>query len=136
MSTSGVMDPPKWDESMKDFEMWLAEVHLWKQATQNVPWLKDSHGATLTLGLPEGSEIRNHILQTIQPDDMKGDDGWAAVIELIKEHYRMDEVAGSFTVWKEFRELQRQQDQSVDQYILSYERFVNQMKRYKIELPP
>ena len=102
----------------------------------NVAWLKDSHAATLTLKLPEGSEIRRHILQSLQPEEMKGEDGWTAVIKLIEEHYKMDDVAGSFTVWKEFRELERQQDQSIDQYILSYERFVNRMKRYKIELPP
>ena len=104
---SSVTDPPKWDESTKDFEMWLTEVKVWKLSTANVPWLKDSHAATLVLRLPEGSEIRRHILQTLQPDDMKGENGWNAVIKLIEEHYKMDDVAGSFTVWKDFRELER-----------------------------
>ena len=102
MASSSITDPPKWDESTKDFETWLTEVKVWKLSTANVAWLKDSHAATLTLRLPEGSEIRRHILQTLQPEEMKGEDGWDAVIKLIEEHYKMDDVAGSFTYGRTF----------------------------------
>ena len=99
MSSSSSKDPPQWNESMKDFETWLSEVKLWKMSTANVSWLKDCHAAILTLRLPESSEIRRHIIETLKPEEMAGDDGWNAVIKLIEEHYKMDDVAGSFSVW-------------------------------------
>ena len=121
---------------MKDFETWLSEVKLWKMSTANVNWLKDCHAAILTLRLPESSEIRRHIIETLKPEEMAGDDGWNAVIKLIEEHYKMDDVAGSFSVWRDFRKLERQPEQTIDQYILSYDRFMNLMKRHKMDLPP
>ena len=30
---SGIMDPPKWDQKMKDFGLWIREVKAWKVAT-------------------------------------------------------------------------------------------------------
>ena len=54
---SGTMSPPKRDEKMKGFELWLTEVKAWK-----VVGLKDVHGLQLALHLPEGSEIGCQIL--------------------------------------------------------------------------
>ena len=72
---SGIMSPLKWDEKMKDFELWLRVVKAWKVATSNVVGLKDVHGLQLPLHLPEGSEISHQIFDSIDTDDMKGDDG-------------------------------------------------------------
>ena len=83
---SGIISPPKWDEKMKDFELWLREVKAWKVATSNVVGLKDVHGLQLALHLPEGSEIRHQIFDSIDTDDMKGDDGWKKIIDLLKKH--------------------------------------------------
>ena len=50
------MSPPKWDDKMKDFELWLREVKACKVATSNEVGLKDVHGLQLALHLDEGSE--------------------------------------------------------------------------------
>ena len=84
---SGIMSPPKWDEKMKHFELWLREVKAWKVATSNVVGLKDVHGLQLALHLPEGSEIRRQIFYYFDTDDIKGDDGWKKIIDLLKRHY-------------------------------------------------
>ena len=78
---SGIMGPPEWDEKMKDFELWLRrEVKTWKVVKSNVVGLKDVHGLQLALHLPEGSEIRNQIFDSVDKDDMKGDDGWKKIL--------------------------------------------------------
>ena len=41
---SGIMSPPKWDQKMKDFELWLRKVKAWKVETSNVVSLKDVNG--------------------------------------------------------------------------------------------
>ena len=112
---SGIMNPPKWDEKMKDFELWLREVKAWKVATSNMVGLKDVHGLQLALHLPEGSEIRRQIFDSIDTDDMKGDDGW--------KHYSKDDNTAAFETWKEFRNFTRRSDQSVDQYIMCYDQY-------------
>ena len=57
MATStGLLNPPPWDESTKEFSLWLKEIKAWKLATKNVSALKNVHGLQLVLNLPEGSE--------------------------------------------------------------------------------
>ena len=46
--------------------------------------MKNVHSLQLTLHLPEGSEIRRQIFDTLDTDDLKGKAGWTAVIELLK----------------------------------------------------
>ena len=52
--------------------------------------LKVVHGLQLALHLPEGSEIRCQIFYSVDTDDLKGDDGWKKIIDLLKKHYSKD----------------------------------------------
>ena len=131
---SGIMSPPKWDEKMKDFELWLREIKAWKVATSNVVGLKDVHGLQLALHLPEGSEIRHQIFDSIDTDDLKGDDGWKKIIDLLKKHYSKDDNTAALETWKDFKNFTRRSDQSIDQYIMCYDQYKVRMKRYKMEL--
>ena len=127
------MSPPKWDEKMKDFELWLRKVKAWKVSTSNVVGLKDVHGLQLALHLPEGSDIRRQSYYSIDTDDMKGDDGWKKIIDLLRKHYSKDDNTAASETWKEFRNFTRSSDQSVDQYIMCYDQYKVRMKRYKME---
>lgn len=131
---SGFLNPPQWDEKSKDFTIWLREVKAWKLATAGVTGLKDVHGLQLALHLPEGSEIRNQIFDTIDTDEMHGDDGWNKVIDLIEGHYKKDESTSAFQTWKAFRTLTRKSDQNIDQYIMYYEKYKTKMRRFKMDL--
>ena len=126
------MSPPKWDEKMKDFELWLRKVKAWKVATSNVVGLKDVHGLQLALHLPEGNDIRRQSFYSIDTDDMKGDDGWKKIIDLLRKHYSKDDNTAASETWKEFRNFTRSSDQSVDQYIMCYDQYKVRMKRYKM----
>ena len=119
---------------MKDFELWLREIKAWKVATSNVVGLKDVHGLQLALHLPEGSEIRHQVFDSIETDDMKGDDGWKKIIDLLKKHHSKDDNTAAFKTWKEFRNFTRRSDQSVDQYIMCHYKYKVRMKRYKMKL--
>ena len=93
---SGFLNPPQWDKKRKDFTLWLREVKAWKLATASVTGLKNVHGLQLALHLPEGSEIRTQIFDTIDTDEMEGDDGWKRVIDLLEHHYKKDESTSAF----------------------------------------
>ena len=106
MATStGLLNPPPWDESTKEFSLWLKEIKAWKLATKDVSALKNVHGLQLVLNLPEGSEIRRHLFDMLDTEQMTGDDGWKRVIELLESYYKEDDNAEAFETWKEFRTL-------------------------------
>ena len=106
MATStGLLNPPSWDESTKEFSLWFKEIKAWKLATKDVSALKNTHGLQLVLNLPEGSEIPRHLFDMLDTEQMTGDDGWKRVIELLESYYKKDDNAEAFETWKEFRTL-------------------------------
>ena len=52
---SGFMNPPLWDEKNKEFSLWLQEAMAWKC---------------------EGSEIHRQIFDTLDTDEMEGENSW------------------------------------------------------------
>ena len=132
--SSGFLNPPKWDDSNKNFDMWLREAEAWKVVKATVNGLKDVHGLQLALHLPEGSEIRNHIFDTLETAEMMGDDGWKKITDLLCQYYKKDENTEAFETWKRFRTLVRLDGQSIDNYIMAYEQCKTKLKRYKMDL--
>ena len=128
---SGITSPPKWDQKMKDFELWLREVKAWKVETSNVVSLKDVHGPQLALHLPKGSEIRCQIFDSIDTNDMKGDDGWKKIIDLLKKHHSKGDKTAAFKTWKEFRNFTRRSDQSIDKCIMCYDQYKSELNATK-----
>ena len=126
--------PPVWDEKNKEFSTWLREAKAWKCATSKVTGLKDVHGLQLALHMPERSEIRQQLFDSLETEEMAGEDGWIAVIKILEDHYQKDDNSSAFETWKEFRALSRQQNQSIDEYIMLYEKYKLRMKRYKMDL--
>jgi len=118
----------------KEFMIWLREAKAWKEATSAVTGLKEVHGLQLALHLPDGSEIRHQIFDTLDTDEMKGESGWRAVITLIEKHYKKDDNTTAFETWKEFRNLVRKDEQNIEQYIMMYEKYKVRMKRFKMDL--
>ena len=97
MATStGLLKPPPWDESTKEFSLWLKEIKAWKLATKDVSTLKNVHGLQLVLNLPEGSEIRRHLFDMLDTEQMTDDDGWKRVNELLESYYKKDDNAEAF----------------------------------------
>ena len=131
---SGFLSPPLWDETHKEFSLWLREAKAWKEATASETGLKEVHGLQLALYLPNGSEIRRQIFDTLYTDEMKGHAGWTAVINLIETRYKKDDNTTAFETWKEFCNLVRKDKQNIEQYIMMYKKYKVCMKRFKMDL--
>lgn len=106
MANSGFLNPPQWDEENKEFSLWLREVKAWKEATAAVAGLKNVHGLQLALRLPNGSEIRRRVFDTLHTNEMKGDNGWTKLIDLIETYYSKDDNTSAFDTWKEKKDKQ------------------------------
>ena len=114
--------------------MWLREVKSWRVATLEVKSLKDVHGLQLALHLPEGTEIRRQIFDTFEPEQMQGDEGWKRVIELIENCYKKDDNTEAYESWNEIRSVCRKPGQTVDEYIMAYEKCKTRMERKKMNI--
>lgn len=102
ITASGFLNPLRWGEDNKEFSLWLREAKAWKVATSGVTGLKDVHGLQLALHLPDGSEIRGQVFDTLDTEDMIGDDRWKKVIELIETYYSKDDNTSALTRGKTF----------------------------------
>ena len=129
-----VVEPPKWDPEKKDFSVWLREATAWKIVTMDLKGMKDNHAIILTLKFPEGSEIREHLFESFSVDEMKGEDGWTAVIGLVEEHFKKEGSINRFMVWRDFINMKRKESQSVDEYILCYEKNRKRLQSNKMAL--
>ena len=94
---------PLWEEKYKDFSLWLQEVKTYKCATQDINGLKEVPGPQLALDLPEGNESELEIFDTFDTKEMKGENGWNAVIDLLKLHYKTGNSREAFNTWKKFK---------------------------------
>ena len=115
---SGFMSPSLWYEKNKEFSLWLREAKAWKCVKESITGLKNVHGLQLALDFPESSEIRRQIFDTLYTDEMKGENGWRSVIELLETHYQKDDNSLAFETWKELRNFSRKEGQSIDDYIM------------------
>ncbi len=125
-SGGGVFNPPKWDLNSKDFSLWLKEVEAWKLATVNVSSLKNTHGLQLALGLPEDSEVRQHVFNTLKTEELAGETGWVSILNL--------ENSEAFETWKIIRSIVRKDNETIDDYIMRYEKCKMKMIRYKMDI--
>ena len=75
-----------WEE--QGISTWLREAKAWKCATSKVTGLKDVHGLQLALHMPERSEIRQQLFDSLETEEMAGEDGWIAVIKILEDHYQ------------------------------------------------
>lgn len=57
-NSKGLLKPPLWDESGKEFSLWIQKFKPWKNTTQDRPALKNLHDKQIASNLPEGIEIR------------------------------------------------------------------------------
>ena len=134
MASSSITNPPRWDEKTKAFDLWLREVKVWKLATGHITSLTDMHGLQLALHLPEGSEIRTQVFDTLEPEEMTGNEGFGKVLALLEKHYAKDESSTAFQAWKDFKTLARSKEQSIDNYVMMYEQSKLKLKLYKKDL--
>ena len=134
MATRSMTRPHVWDKKNKGFASWLHETKAWKCATTNVADLKDVHDLQLALHMPEGSKIRQQVFDSLETEEMAGEDGWKAVLKILESHYQKDDNSTAFETWKEFRTLTQKENQSIDDYIMYYEKYKLSMKRYETDL--
>ena len=69
----------------------------------------------------------------LDTDEMKGENGWGSVIELLKTHYQKYDNSLAFETWKEFCTFNRKEGQPIDDY-MCYEKYKVRMRHFNTDL--
>ena len=74
------------------------------------------------------------MLNVSSEHSFKGKAGWTAVTESLKQPYEKDDNTTAFETWREFKIFCGKDGQTVDDYIMCYEKYKFKIKQFKMDL--
>lgn len=125
---SNYKSPPNLSDSI-EYELWKKEVLLWKTCCKLE---KKEQGPALALSLK--GKARTAALE-LEVDTLNADDGVDKLVAKLDGLYLKDENQRKYISMKAYEQYTRDSTQSIDSYINDFERLLNKVKSYKIELP-
>ena len=120
-------DPPPFDSEAKPFTRYKTEVNTWVLVTE-IP--KAKWGLVLALSLPEKdkSDIRNKVFDALGEQLLKGEEGFSKLMTFLEKEFGEDEIYDVFNKFEEFESCRKKSDQSMQQYISTFELKYTQVK--------
>ena len=120
-------DPPPFDSERKPFLRYKTEVRTWTLVTE-VP--EDKWALILALSLPEDdkSGIRNKVFDCLGEQRLKGKEGYQEFMKFLEKEFGEDEIYDVFNKFEEFESCKKQQSQTMQQYISTFELMYTQVK--------
>ena len=120
-------DPPPFDSEAKPFARYKTEVKSWVLVTE-IP--KAKWGLVLALSLPEKdkSGIRNKVFDALGETLLQGEEGYTRFMTFLEKEFGEDEIYDVFNKFEEFESCRKKPDQSMQQYISTFELMYTQVK--------
>ena len=127
MMANNVLAPPRLEPNK--YESWRKEMSIWEMATNVV--LK-KRAPTVFLALT--GKAREAVLE-MDSSLLHADDGMAKLFEKLDSLFKVDEDQAALNAYEKFEKYTRPSDTSMADYRIEFDRLVQQLKSYKIELP-
>ena len=127
-----IIQPPSL--SFKSYERYKLELLAWREVTEIS---KAKQGIVIALSLPEDDshQIREKVFNQISLDDLKKENGLDTLIKFMDTHLKKDELTDSVEKYEDFEDLQRAENQSVNEYIQSFDAKYRKLEKLNIKLP-
>ena len=119
--------PPKLDPD--NYERWKKEMKLWELAT-NISVKKQAPVVFLTLT----GKAREAVLE-MDADELGADDGLSKLYSKLDELFAEDKGQATLNAYENFEKYKRPPDMSISDFRVEFDRLVEQLKSYNIELP-
>ena len=134
MATSENFNKPPAFGDDKPYSRYVEELRAWTYVT-NVA--KKKQGVAVALSLPEDdkSQIRDKVFNEINMDDLKKDDGVETLIAFFDTVFKKDELAEVYEHYVNFDRYKKIEIDTMDSYILEFEKRYNKTKKFKMQLP-
>jgi len=118
------------------YERYKTELKAWGLITE-VDAKK--RGIAVAMTLPQGhgheSAIREKVFDEMKLEDLNKDNGLDKLIEFLDEKLGIDDLTNSLEKFENFEDFQREQGQSITEYIAKFDQKYNRMKNLNINLP-
>ena len=126
------INPPSFQK--KSYERYKQELHAWRIVTEID---KKKQGIAIALSLPEddSSGIREKVFDEMKLDDLKTDDGFEKLITFLDGKLGKDDLTDSLEKFEDFENYQREENQSITDYIAKFDQKYNKMAKLDIKLP-
>ena len=130
-ATSKANQPPKFGGD-KTYERWKTELEGWSLVTKVE---KRAQALTIALSFGEGSEVRDKVFSELNINELHAEDGMKKLIENLDKWYKKDELSDAHESWGKFYEYKRNEDCTIEAYILEFLKRYKALKKFKIEIP-
>ena len=119
----------------KCFEIYRKKILAWGELT-DLP--KSKQGIVVALSLPENHEthIRERVLDQIPLKDLKTDDGLTILLNFLDKHCGKDELVDSLEKYEDFESFEREDGQSILNFISMFDFKYKRIERKNMKLAP
>ena len=126
--------PPVWKVEIEKYEDFKFETELWEKFTSID---KNKRGFTVYSHLPYDNNIHDKIRLAIQNDEIKidADDAVTQIFNVLDKTFKEDDLTSVYETWKVFKNFEKKENESIENYIENYDKNVKQLKRKGINLP-
>ena len=127
-------NPPALDKG-KCFEIYRKEILVWGELV-DLP--KSKQGIVVALYLPEDDEthIRERVFDQIPLQDLKTDDGLIILLNFLDKHCGKDELVDSLEKYEDFESFEREDGQSILNFISVFDLKYKRIERKNMKLAP
>ena len=131
---SAYKTPPSFDSVHKPYNRWVEEIKAWRELTDLD---KKKQGIAIALTLPEQDEsgIRDKVFSDVKLEDLKKDDGVETLINFMDKLFKKDELSEAYEVFTDFERFKRKSTESMEVYVMDFEKLYNKTKRFNMTLP-
>ena len=116
------------------YSRYIEELRAWTYITEVE---KKKQGLSVALSLPENdkSQIRDKVFNEINLEDLKTDNGIETLVAFFDSVFKKDELAENYEHYVNFYRYRKDSSDSMENYILKFEKFCDKTKKFKMELP-
>ena len=126
--------PPVWKVDTTSYEDWKFDVTLWTQFTKTE---KRRRGFLLYSVLPAEKGVNEKVRLAMQNGEISinDDDAVSQIFGVLDKWYKKDDLSVVCEAWSSYKNLQKKDDESMDQFLNEYEKRVKELKKEGITLP-
>ena len=124
--------PPSFEG--KPYERYIEELKAWTFVT-DLAKEKQAFAVALSFSENDPSHIRDKIFCELKIDNLKKETGMETLVEFINKLFKKDELTEMYEYYVSFDRYKCSQGESVESYILEFEKRYNKTKNYGMELP-
>ena len=129
---AGYKKPPSFED--KPYEHYIEELKAWTFVTDLA---KEKQGPAVALSFSENdpSHIRAKIFSDLKIEGLEKETGMAALVEFMDKLFKKDELTEVYEYYVSFDRYKHSQGESVEGYIMEFEKRYSKTKNYGMELP-